>query len=207
MMSRCRLALVGALLLLPNIAVAEEPVETALREKVAAIDALPDWSASYGRLTYDRSTDTATLVDFVARTETLGTDISIASLSVTGYAESPDGSFKVTSVLADGGVVKVGFVTVEVRDVGIENLIVPLMNDVVFTPSKPFTSMVKLYGEAIKARFDRARVGSVAVVELYGPNQRSGVSWVTGPTLEGAGGSGGQRRAASCPASKGSRPS
>ena len=41
MMSRCRLALVGALLLLPNIAVAEEPVETALREKVAAIDALP----------------------------------------------------------------------------------------------------------------------------------------------------------------------
>ena len=165
MMARYRLALAGALLLLPQIAVAEEPVETALREKVAAIDALPDWSASYGWLNYDPSTDTATLIDFVARTETLGTEISIAKLTVDGYSASPDGSFTVKSVLADGGVVKLGFATIEIGDLGIENLFVPLMDEVAFVPSKPLTSMVKLYGEALKARFDRARVGSVAVVE------------------------------------------
>ena len=111
------------------------------------------------------STDTATLIDFVARTETLGTEISIAKLTVDGYSASPDGSFTVKSVLADGGVVKLGFATIEIGDLGIENLFVPLMDEVAFVPSKPLTSMVKLYGEALKARFDRARVGSVAVVE------------------------------------------
>ncbi|MEQ8695753.1 MAG: hypothetical protein RLT05_04240 [Bauldia litoralis] len=165
MKSRTCLAVAGVLMVLPQIAIAEEPVEAAIRERVAAIDASPDWSASYGGLRYDSLTDTATVTDFVARADRLGSEVAIARLSVTGYAGSLDGSFRAKSIVADGGVITLGLATIEIGDLGIEDLAVPRMGDVVFSPNQPFTSMIKGYAEAVKTSFARARVGSVVVVQ------------------------------------------
>jgi len=163
--TRSWLAAAGLVLFLPQAALAEQPVEMALRQMVADLDATPEWAASFRNLSYDTATDTATLSGFTARTERPGTEISVETIAVTGYESLPDGTMKARSVTADGGTVKSGFVSVAIGDVGVENLSVPVMQGFVFDPAKPFTSIARMYGEALKASFSRARTGSVLVTE------------------------------------------
>jgi len=160
------LAAASLALLLPHAALAEQPAETAIRQVVADLDATPEWAASFRNLSYDAATDTATLSGFTARTERPGTEISVETIAVTGYEALPDGTMKARSVTADGGTVKSGFVSVAIGDVGVENLSVPVMQGFVFDPDKPFTSIARMYGEALKASFSRARTGSVVVTEI-----------------------------------------
>ncbi len=165
MISRCCLAVASVILLFPQVAAAQTPVETALRDMVAALDATPEWAASFRDLSYDPATDTATLSGFVARTERPGTEISVDTVAVTGYVASPDGSFTAKAVRADGGTLTAGFITLAIGDLGLEELSVPVMEGLVFESDKPFTSIAKAYGEAIKARFAHARIGSLEVIE------------------------------------------
>ncbi len=125
---RCWLAAAAVSLLVPQAASAEEAVEAAIRSWVAALDATPDWSATFGGLIYDPASDTALLTDLAIRAEptaaAAGTVVTLATLSVTGYVEGPDG-FKVRSVAADGGTLEAGFVKLRLADIGFEDLSVP----------------------------------------------------------------------------------
>src|SRR5438034_11466665 len=54
----------AAMLFIPaagRVALADSPVETALRDFVGAIDASPGWTASFRHISYDAATDTAVL--------------------------------------------------------------------------------------------------------------------------------------------------
>ena len=54
---------------LPQTASAEEAVEAAIQAWIAAVDATPEWSATYGALVYDPASDTALLTDLAVRAE------------------------------------------------------------------------------------------------------------------------------------------
>ena len=150
---RCWLAAAAVSLLVPQAASAEEAVEAAIRSWVAALDATPDWSATFGGLIYDPTSDTALLTDLAIRAEptapAAGTIVTLATLSVAGYVEGPDG-FKVRSVSADGGMLEAGFIKLRLPDIGFEDLSVPSFIGFTFDDQKPFTSIMGAYRAGLK---------------------------------------------------------
>lgn len=159
------LALVAVVFLLPQVASAEEPVETALREWIAAIDATPGWSAGYRGLSYDAASDTASLSGLAVETEEKGISIAVETITVAGFAEMPGGGFTARSVTADGGAVAVGFAKIAIADLELDELAAPVMQPFAYDPEKPFTSMMRGYGELLKASLGSGRVGSLQVIE------------------------------------------
>ena len=63
------LAAAAVSFVLPQTASAEEAVEAAIRAWIAAVDATPEWSATYGALVYDAASDTALLTELAVRAE------------------------------------------------------------------------------------------------------------------------------------------
>ena len=175
---RLALALAGVVFLAPGAALAQSAAETAIGQWVAAIDASPDWAASYRQLAYDPATDTATLSGLAVRSEQPGFDVAIETIEVVGYVDTPDGGYKASSVKADGGAVKFGFSSVAITDVALEGLIVPALPPFVYDKSKPFTSIVQLYAEVIKVGSISGRVGSIDVVQQL-EGQTSRISYGT----------------------------
>lgn len=167
---RLWLAAAAVSLALPQTASAEEAVEAAIRAWVAAIDATPDWSATYGALVYDPASDTALLSDLAVRAEpaaaAAGTAVTLATLSVAGYVEGPDG-FKVRSVAADGGVVEAGFMKFRLADIGFEDLSVPAFVGVAFDEQKPFSSIMAAYKVALGIGLREGRIGSVQLDQTH----------------------------------------
>jgi hypothetical protein len=164
------LAAAAISLLVPSTASAEEAVEAAIRSWVAALDATPDWSATFGGLIYDGASDTALLTDLVVRAEptapAAGTTITLATLSVAGYVEGADG-FKVRSVTADGGALEAGFVKLRLAGIGLEDLSVPSSVGFAFDDNKPFTSIMSAYREALKIGLRKGRIGSVELDQTH----------------------------------------
>ena len=167
---RCWLAAAAVSLLVPQAASAEEAVEAAIRSWVAALDATPDWSATIGGLIYDPASDTALLTDLAIRAEptaaAAGTVVTLATLSVTGYVEGPDG-FKVRSVAADGGTLEAGFVKLRLADIGLEDLSVPSSIGFTLDEEKPFTSIMNAYREALKIGLREGRIGSIELDQTH----------------------------------------
>jgi len=69
-------------------ATAEEPVETALRSWVAAIDASPDWLATFAAIAADPATGNATLTDLTVAAEKPGFQLKFGRVSVQGFQQS-----------------------------------------------------------------------------------------------------------------------
>lgn len=164
------LAAAAVSFVLPQTASAEEAVEAAIRAWIAAVDATPEWSATYGTLVYDAASDTALLTELAVRAEpgssAAGTAVSLATLSVSGYVEGPDG-FKVRSVAADGGVVEAGFMKIRLADVGFEDLAVPSFAGFAFDEQKPFSSIMSAYRAALGVSLREARIGSVTLDQTH----------------------------------------
>ncbi|WP_018184349.1 hypothetical protein [Kaistia granuli] len=145
-------------------ALAEEPVETAIRGWVAALDASPNWVAGFAELSYDESQRAATIRNLTIRSETLATkiEISFGTLGVTGYAETSDGGFKAIELSADDSKIVVGDIAdVKMRDIRVDNLSVPSFANFVFDPARAFTSVVKGLSIAAKTSIDSIRIGHV----------------------------------------------
>lgn len=145
-------------------ALAEEPVETAIRGWVAALDASPNWVAGFAELSYDESRRTATLRNLSIRSETLSTkvEISFGTLGVTGYAETADGGFKALELNADNSKFVIGDLgDLTMRDIRVDNLAVPSFANFVFDPNRPFTSGVKAMAIAAKTSIDSIRIGNM----------------------------------------------
>lgn len=160
------LGIAGCLLLLsPATALAEEPVETALRNLVTTLDASPDWAASFQGLTYDPATATATLSGLSVRSEHTPTHFDVATISVTGYADAGDGSFSAKNVRFDGGTMEAGFVKVALSGGELTDLVVPRYQASTFDPAKPFTSMMRAYAEGLKASLGRGTIASLTMTQ------------------------------------------
>ena len=96
------LEIAGCLLVLsPVSALADEPAETALKNLVASLDASPDWTATYQGIAYDPATGTATLTGLSVKGEHSPTHFDFATVSVSGYSETPDGGFAAMERLID----------------------------------------------------------------------------------------------------------
>lgn len=145
-------------------ALAEEPIETAIRGWVAALDASPNWVAGFAELTYDEGRREATLRNLTIRSETLSTkiEISFGTLGVTGYSETADGGFKALDISADDSKVVIGdLADVTMRDLRVDNLAVPSFVNFVFDPNRPFTSGVKAMAIAAKTSIDSIKIGNI----------------------------------------------
>src|ERR1700737_4483698 len=68
-------------------ALADSPVETAIKDLVAAIAASPSWTASYRSLSYDAAADTALLSGLAIATKK--GDLKIDFESITAPADGP----------------------------------------------------------------------------------------------------------------------
>ena len=167
---RCWLAIAAATVLVPQAASADEAVEAAIRDWIAAVDASPEWAASYGGLVYDAASDTALVTDVVITAEPAtpqaGAAFRIATLSVAGYVEGPDG-FKVRAVAADGGEGEVGFMKFQLSDIDIEDLSVPAFANFAFDEKRPFSSIMQAYREALGIGLRSARIGSVVLDQSH----------------------------------------
>ncbi len=164
------LAAAAVSFVLPQTASAEEAVEAAIRAWIAAVDATPEWSATYGTLTYDAASDTAILTDLAVRAEpassATGVAVALATLAVSGYVEAPDG-FRVRSVAADGGTVEAGFMKIRLADVAFDDLAVPSFAGFTFNERKPFSSIMSAYGAAIGVSLREGRIGSVTLDQTH----------------------------------------
>jgi len=155
---------------LPQAASAEEAVESAIRAWVAAVDATPEWSASFGTLVYDPASDTALLTDLAVRgeanTNVAGTAVTLSTMSIAGYVETPDG-FKVRSVTADGGALDAGFLKMKLDDLALADLAVPDFGSFVFDPQKPFSSMMAAYRAVLGIGLREGRIAAVTLDQTH----------------------------------------
>lgn len=167
---RCFLAAAAVSFALPQAASAEEAVEAAIRDWIAAVDATPEWSATFGTLVYDAASDTALLTDLAVRAEpgssSTGVAVTLATLAVSGYVEAPDG-FKVRSVSADGGTVEAGFMKIRLADIAFDDLAVPSFASFAFDDQKPFSSIMAAYRAAIGISLREGRLGSVTLDQTH----------------------------------------
>jgi hypothetical protein len=145
-------------------ALAEEPIETAIRGWVAALDASPNWVAGFAELSYDEGRREATLRNLTIRSETLSTkiEVSFGTLGVVGYSETADGGFKALEIKADDSKVVIGdLADVTMRDLRVDNLAVPSFASFVFDPNRPFTSGVKAMAIAAKTSIDSIKIANI----------------------------------------------
>lgn len=167
---RCWLAAAAASLLLPQAAAADEAVEAAIRDWIAAVDASPEWSATFGGLVYDPASDTALLTDLTIRAEqnslASGAVVSFGTLSVTGYVEEPDG-FKVRSATADRGALEAGFIKLRLNDIALADLSAPWFAGFAFDDGKPFASIMRAYRAALGVGLRQGRIGSVELDQTH----------------------------------------
>lgn len=149
-------------------ALAEEPIETAIRNWVSTLDASPNWVAGFSELSYDEGQRTATLRNLTIRSETLATklEISFGTIAITNYAEAADGGFKASEITADSGKLVVGeFGSSTLSDIRVDNLSVPSFVNYVFDQNRIFTSLAKGWGIIAKASVDSVRVGRIQATE------------------------------------------
>ncbi|MET4632526.1 hypothetical protein [Kaistia defluvii] len=149
-------------------ALAEEPIETAIRHWISTLDASPNWVAGFSELSYDEGQRTATLRNLTIRSETLATklEISFGNIAITNYAEAADGGFKASEITADSGKLVVGDLgSSKLTDIRVDNLAVPSFVNYVFDQNRIFTSLAKGWGIIAKASVDSVRVGRIEATE------------------------------------------
>lgn len=149
-------------------ALAEEPVETAIRHWISTLDASPNWVAGFAELSYDEGQRTATLRNLTIRSETLATklELSFGTIAITNYAETADGGFKAGEITADSGKLVVGDLgSSKLTDIRVDNLSVPSFVNYVFDENRIFTSLAKGWGIVAKASVDSIRVGKIEATE------------------------------------------
>ena len=172
-------ATLAGLVCLPALpAQAEEPVEAAVRSWIAAIDASPDWVAGFGELTYDSTLKLATIRNLSIRSEKLDAahggkiEATFDKIDIAGFTQQSDGAIAFSDFEARQGrvvataqtpakkattpdgidqpsipmMVDLRFDTLSIKDAS-----VPSFLNVIFDPTKPATSWVRLVANAAKS--------------------------------------------------------
>ena len=159
------LAAGAGLALFVQTAVAEAPVETAIKGWVAGIDASPDWQAAYKSLTYDAASDRAVLTGLTIRSQVPGFDVAFGAVALTGFVAVPDGGFTATRITADEGTLEAGPFKVALSDAEVNAFAMPALPAIVWDPQRPFTSIVKAYAPLSRLAMTNGRIGSLGLIE------------------------------------------
>ncbi len=183
-------ALVVAGSLLPAApSLAAEPVEDALKAWVAAIDASPQFAASYGTLTVVGGT--AVMSDLRITAEggpPIPIEVTADTLTVAGFRPGQPGGFSADDVAV--GVIRatLGQSTTTFTTFRLRGLTVPDFASVSFDPNQPFTSIMRFYKLFLTASLAEGSIADVTTVQTMGSEQSS----VTYRNLALAGFSGGK---------------
>ena len=159
-----RAVCLGGTLIFAVPAMAEEPVETAIRGWVTALDASPNWVAAYDTLAYDANSRTATIKNLTIRSETLSTKVEIAfgTVDVTGYGQTPDGGVTAVALHASDSRVIIGTMAdIRTKAIDVQNLGLPSFAGFAIDPAKLFTSLVKGYGIAAKTTIGSLKIDQI----------------------------------------------
>ncbi|CAN5204424.1 hypothetical protein BH10PSE9_BH10PSE9_07020 [soil metagenome] len=158
---RLPLALAGvAGFLLTAQAFADEPVETAIKSWVASIDASPDWAATYAGLTYDAAAKKAVLTGLTIHTEQPGLVANFTTISVTNFAQAPNGGFSAARIAADRASITAGPLAATISDVELNEFALPAVGPIAWDPQHLFTSLIKAYAPVTQVRITNGRVGA-----------------------------------------------
>jgi hypothetical protein len=173
---RWALALAGAALFAAP-ASAEEPVETAIKVWVAAIDASPDWTAHFDGLTYDAASQKAVLTGLSIASEKPGVATNLATVTLTGFAQTADGGFSATHIAADKGTATAGPLAATISDVELNGIAMPPVGGLAWDPEHLFTSIIRAYAPVAKVRMTNGRIGAIDLVQdTKGVKSRIGYS-------------------------------
>ncbi len=151
-------------------ALAAEPVETAIRSWISALDASPNWVAGFDQLTYDDASRTATLKNLTIRSETLSTkmEISFGTIAVTGYGDTADGGFTIVALKADDSRLVIGTVSdIKLKSIIADGVTVPSFASYSFDPAKMFTSLVKGYAVATQTAIAALKIDGIDISQTF----------------------------------------
>jgi hypothetical protein len=163
---------VAGVLSAPPHASADIVTEGALRAMAAAIDASPDWSATFQTVTSDAS-GAGVLTGLRIESAVAGMTIDIDRLTVTRGSAGADGRYAASKVAAGNVVLAAGPLGITLANVTLDDFSVPPGVGFAYDPEKPFSSIVQAYGMAAKSRVGQGRVGSLALTEsLAGSTSR-----------------------------------
>jgi hypothetical protein len=163
-----RLRIAAALLALAPLAApahAAEPVETALIAWVDAIDASPDWRASYGSLATDAASGRATLSGLSISAEKPGFLLSADRVTIDGYAPTTDGTFAAREMDLDGLRLDAGVYSIRFDHTAIEAPVLPTTGTFAWNPDRPFGSAFAALAPLVAARANSARINTATIVE------------------------------------------
>lgn len=149
-----------------TVATAAEPVETAIADWIATLDATPDWSARFDDLSYDQTSDTAVLTGLWIAYAPIGITLSYEPISIAGYQEAADGTFGI-EMLATNSVTAVGddfeATLNDIRYEGLDNLRDIFDQLIVWDSERPFTSLMQAYARFLNIRLEQAFIGSMSM--------------------------------------------
>lgn len=146
-------------------ALAEEPVETAVKAWVAAIDASPGWQAAYAGLAVDPATGKATLSGLTVKSRQPGFSLAFTSVVIAGFHPTTDGTFAADEIDLDGGDIEAGAFSLHIAGAAIAAPVLPETGGFVWNSADPFVSAIQALAPLTRSIAASATVGSIAVVE------------------------------------------
>ena len=149
---------------LPTAAFADPASEAALKALVGAIDASPDWIATYSGLASD-ATGAAVLTGLKVDSTLQGMTIAVDKLTVTKATAGGDGRYAAAKVTAGTVTISSGPLNVTLAGVSLDDFAAPAGVAFAFDPGKPATSLVHAYAALAKTHLGQARVASLAMTE------------------------------------------
>ncbi len=158
-------AVVALVVLSAHPAAAEEPVETSIKAWIAAIDASPDWRATYGGLTVDPTSGRATLAGLSVESETPGFSLTFGSIAINGFRATYDDTFAAKSIDLVGGEIRAGILSVLATSATLTAPVLPTTGGFAWDDARPFVAMVKALAPLARVKMERASAGTIVVTE------------------------------------------
>lgn len=150
-------------LLVPAPARAATPVEDAITAWVAAIDATPDWQASYSGLEVDPATGAATISGLSVKSEKPGFAFSVATLKVDGFHASADPVFGADEIDLTDAKITLGDVTAAIPGAAIAAPVLPETGGFTWDPASPVLSAIHALDALAGAAAASIKAPSVAI--------------------------------------------
>jgi hypothetical protein len=157
------LALLVALVPLP--AFADEPVETAVKAWVSAIDQSPDWRAGYAGLVVDPATEKATLTGLTVASERPGITLTLDAVDIDGYRATSDGTFAAREIDIAGGSLKTSFVSVALPKARIDAVVLPMSGGGAWDDGQPTLSLLRFLAPLAGVRAASVLADSLVLTE------------------------------------------
>lgn len=146
-------------------ALADEAAESYLRDFVAAIDAAPDYRASFEALSTAPGTGATLMRGLSIESTTPGLSITIDTIEVVGFGGS-GGSFAADALRIDGArMTATEYMTVEMASAEFRDFVLPSNEGFVWDDAQPYLSVIRLLSPLTGIEMSSGRIASVAMLQ------------------------------------------